>query len=176
MCGAAKRAAFEAMSDFTIRVAALPALQPLSRFLDRMQHRATLAASIAALGESSTRLRFVNETGPDGKRWPQSLRARLHGGKTLTLDGHLSGSISARSGESFAEWGVNRVYAAIHQFGGEIRPRHKRALYFRLANGKQVAVAKVTMPPRPFLGISEQDEEDIADLVASFLGDPLGAG
>ena len=80
-----------------------------------------IMADIAAIGESSTRMRFRTETGPDGQKWKPSLRARITGGRTLTKDGHLSGSISGRHGRDFAEWGVNRIYAAIHQFGGEIR-------------------------------------------------------
>lgn len=35
-------------------------------------------ADIAAVGESSTRMRFRTETGPDGQKWKPSLRAPLH--------------------------------------------------------------------------------------------------
>jgi phage virion morphogenesis protein len=121
-------------------------------------------ADIAAIGESSTRQRFRTVTGPDGQRWKPSLRARITGGRTLTRDGHLSGSISARHGRDFAEWGVNRIYAAIHQFGGEIRAKGG-SLRFRLANGGFATVQKVTMPARPFLGVSDDDRDDILDII-----------
>ena len=123
-----------------------------------------IMADIAAIGESSTRMRFRTETGPDGQKWKPSLRARITGGRTLTKDGHLSGSISGRHGRDFAEWGVNRIYAAIHQFGGEIRAKGG-SLRFRLANGGFATVQKVTMPARPFLGISDDDRDDILDVI-----------
>ena len=121
-------------------------------------------ADIATLGERSTRRRFDTESGPDGQKWKPSLRARIPGGRTLTKDGHLVGSISGRHGRDFAEWGVNRIYAAIHQFGGEIRAKGG-SLRFRLANGGFATVQKVTMPARPFLGISDDDRDDILDII-----------
>lgn len=123
-----------------------------------------IMVDIAAIGESSTRMRFRTETGPDGQKWEPSLRARITGGRTLTKDGHLSGSISGRHGRDFAEWGVNRIYAAIHQFGGEIRAKGG-SLRFRLANGGFATVQKVTMRARPFLGISDDDRDDILDVI-----------
>jgi phage virion morphogenesis protein len=109
-------------------------------------------------------MRFRTEMGPDGQKWKPSLRARITGGRTLTKDGHLSGSISARHGRDYAEWGVNRIYAAIHQFGGEIHAKGG-SLRFRLANGGFATVQKVTMPARPFLGISDDDRDDILDAI-----------
>jgi phage virion morphogenesis protein len=120
---------------------------------------------IAAVGEATTRLRFRTETGPDGQRWKPSLRVQLHGGRTLTKDGHLSGSISANHGKDFAEWGMNRVYAAIHQFGGVIRPRSGGSLRFRLANGAFVSAKTVSIPARPSLGVNDDDTDDILDVL-----------
>lgn len=132
-------------------------------------------ADIAAIGESSTRQRFRTETGPDGQRWKPSLRARITGGRTLTKDGHLSGSISARHGRDFAEWGVNRIYAAIHQFGGEIRAKGG-SLRFRLAGGGFAQVKQVTMPARPFLGVSDDDRDDILDVIQTRIQGAVHAG
>jgi len=115
---------------------------------------------VAALGESSTRLRFRTQTGPDGQRWKPSLRAMLSGGRTLTKDGHLSGSISSSAGKDFAEWGVNRIYAAIHQFGGTIRAKGG-ALKFAIPGGGFAVVKAVKMPARPFLGVNDDDRSDI---------------
>lgn len=44
------------------------------------------------------------------------------------------------------------VYAAIHQFGGEIRPKDAKALRFQ-SGGRWWVVQKVTMPARPFFPI-----------------------
>jgi phage virion morphogenesis protein len=136
-------------------------------------HMAPLMADIAALGEAATRLRFNTETGPDGARWKPSLRARITGGRTLTQDGHLAGSISSGSSNTTAEWGVNRIYAAVQQFGDTIRPKKAKYLRFRLAGGGFASVKKVVIPPRPFLGVSEDDREDILDIIAARIaGDP----
>ncbi len=45
-------------------------------------------------------------------------------------------------------------YAAIHQFGGLIRPKSKQALRFQIG-GRWVTVQKVTMPARPFFPVDE---------------------
>lgn len=121
---------------------------------------------IATLGENSTVNRFTNtQIGPDGKPWKRSIRAQITGAKTLTVDAHLRDSISRSSGRDYAEWGANRIYAAIHQFGGTIKPKRASALRFRLANGAFVSTKSVTIPARPFLGISPDDESDILNIL-----------
>ncbi|SOD42327.1 phage virion morphogenesis protein [Nitrosovibrio sp. Nv4] len=131
---------------------------------------------IAILGGSSTRERFRTEVGPDGKRWKPSLRVQISGGRTLTQDGHLGDSINIRSGRDFAEWGVNRIYAAIHQFGGKIKPKSAASLRFRLANGAFVSAKSVTIPARPYLGIDAGDEADILDILQSRIQGFVNAG
>lgn len=162
------------MSGFTIAVEDAGVLAALRGLAGVLADPTPLNQEIAALGESSTRLRFRSETSPDGTQWKPSLRAQLQGGKTLTASGHLSGSISSRSGANFAEWGVNRIYAAIHQFGGVIRAKSAGALRFRLANGGFATVKSVTMPARPFLGLSEQDRGDLLDVIQRRLIDATG--
>lgn len=153
------------MSAFTLKVEDAGVLAALRALSGRLADMTPINADIAALGESSTRLRFRTETGPDGRAWKPSLRAQLSGGKTLTKDGHLAGSLSARHGRDFAEWGVNRIYAAIHQFGGVIRAKSAQALRFPLAGGGFATVKSVTMPARPFLGLSADDRADILDIL-----------
>lgn len=120
---------------------------------------------IATYGESSTRERFRMQIGPDGNRWKPSLRVQLHGGKTLTKDGHLAGSITSHSSSKFAEWGSNRIYAAIQQIGGEIKAKFAATLRFRLANGAFVSAKKVTIPARPYLGVNDENASDILDIL-----------
>ncbi|OGS90856.1 MAG: hypothetical protein A2Z95_06215 [Gallionellales bacterium GWA2_60_18] len=132
---------------------------------------------IATYGENSTRERFRMQIGPDGNRWKPSLRAQLNGGKTLTKDGHLSGSITRRSGRSFAEWGTNRVYGPAMQLGfeGTVQvPAHTRVI--SSAFGKKlkapvsVAVGAYTLRQkivaRPYLGVNDENAADILDLLA----------
>lgn len=124
---------------------------------------------VADLGESSTRLRFRLQAGPDGQRWKPSLRVQLMGGSTLTRDGHLSGSISGNAGKDFAEWGVNRIYAAIHQFGGVIRAKAGALKFVIPGIGFRIAKA-VRMPARPFLGVNDHDRSDILDIFERHIG------
>ena len=141
-------------------------LGALRRLIALGRNASPLMRDIAALGEASTRQRFRTETGPDGQRWKPSLRAQMTGGRTLTKDGHLAGSLSARHGADFAEWGVNRIYAAILHFGGIIRAKGK-ALKFALPGGGFAVVKAVRMPARPYLGASDADRRDILDLIAA---------
>ena len=48
---------------------------------------------------------------------------------------------------------TDRIYAAIHQFGGVIRPKTARALRFQ-SGGQWWTVKSVTMPARPMLPIT----------------------
>ena len=52
------------------------------------------------------------------------------------------------------EVGTDRVYAAIHQTGGVIRPKAGKALRFQIAPGQWVTVSKVTIPARPYFPIT----------------------
>jgi len=149
---------------FEIKVEDAELLAALRRLIALWRDATPAMRAIATLGESATRLRFRSETGPDGKRWQPSLRAQITGGRTLTERGHLAGSLSSRAGADFAEWGVNRIYAAIHQFGGVISAKGK-ALAFSIPGGGFAVVKAVRMPARPFLGISTDDREDILDIL-----------
>jgi phage virion morphogenesis protein len=128
---------------------------------------------IAAYGESSTRERFRLQISPEGNRWKplktelfeggffgkkhlrkdgrirKSAINRALGRKILTRDGHLGDSITAKSSSQYAEWGTNRIYAAIHQFGG------------KAGRGR-----KVTIPARPYLGVNDENAADILNLLA----------
>jgi len=157
--------------EFRIEVTDASLLTALRRLSGAIADPAPIMTDIAALGEASTRLRFRTQIGPDGERWKPSLRAQLTGGRTLTQDGHLAASISARSGRDWAEWGANRIYAAIHQFGGTIRARNAKALRFALAGGGFATVQSVKIPARPFLGLSTDDVADIVHLIETRLAE-----
>lgn len=125
---------------------------------------------IAKLGEESTRLRFRLQRGPDGQQWKPSIRAQVSGGRTLTKDGHLSGSISSNAGKDFAEWGVNRIYARIHQEGGVIKAKAGGALKFRIPGGGFAVVKAVRMPARPYLGVNDDDRGNMLDILEQHIG------
>lgn len=164
------------MAAASMRVDDTKVLRTLRRLM-RLGHDLTpVMQDIAQYGESSTRLRFRTQTAPDGTQWKRSLRAQISGGKTLTASGHLGDSITNAFGRTFAEWGTNRIYAAIHQFGGVIRPRKAKALRFRLASGAWVSTKQVTMPKRAFLGISGDDRTAILDIIVRRIHGAENAG
>lgn len=148
----------------------LPQVQRLFQAIRQMgANPQPLLQDIAFLGENSTRERFRSQTGPDGARWKPSLRAQLAGGKTLTKDGHLGDSLGSRADDKEAVWGVNRIYAAIHQFGGTIRAKGARGLRFAIPGLGWRTVRQVSIPARPFLGLSDADRQDILELASDHL-------
>jgi phage virion morphogenesis protein len=162
------------MTDISIRVDDEEVNRALRRLIRWGQDMSPVTRAIAALGANTTRRRFRTQTGPEGQRWKPSLRVQIAGGRTLTQDGHLRDSISSRSSLYTAQWGVNRIYAAIHQFGGKIEAKNAKALRFRGADGGFVVRKAVTMPARPYLGLSDDDRADILDLIKSRLATASG--
>lgn len=126
----------------------------------------TLAEGI----RTSTVERFSAEKSPEGKKWKPSTRALDEGGKTLTKTTRLKSSIHAESGAAGFAVGTNTVYAATHQFGASrtVRANKKKCLKFQI--GKRWVSAKevqVNIPARPFLGVSEEDHQEIQDTLQS---------
>ena len=136
--------------------------------LNRLSHLETRGVlnSIAEGLRTSTVERFTEEKTPEGTSWKPSIRAQEEGGKTLTKTTQLKTSIRSEVSDSGLAVGTNDVRAATHQFGDErtIRAKNKKYLTFKIGGQwKRVASVKVSIPPRPFLGISEEDEQDIKD-------------
>lgn len=112
-----------------------------------------LAYNAGALLESSVQRRISAEkTSPDGAAWAPWAEATAAGRGTgqslLVAAGHLLGSVQNVSSGPEARVGTNLVYSAIHQFGGQA------------GRGRSV-----TIPARPYLGLSGRDRRDILDLV-----------
>ncbi|MBS4773428.1 MAG: phage virion morphogenesis protein [Proteobacteria bacterium] len=110
---------------------------------------------IAGVLESSTVRRFETEKDPEGKSWKPNLR----GGKILTLHGYLCGSIIGQATKDYAEVGSVLEYSRIHQEGGVIQFVKKKG--------------SVTMPARPYLGVSKQDKAAIGRVIESFINGAL---
>lgn len=130
----------------------------------------------AALGEGvreSTLERFKQSRDPSGKRWARSIRAESEGRKTLIQTAQLRNSIQVESDDTGFAVGTNAKHAATHQLGEPgrtIRAKRKKALRFQV-NGKWVMRKKVTIriPARPFLGLSEEDIQEMKDAVEDFI-------
>lgn len=133
----------------------------------RLQDAARRQAAAEEIGEmlvSSTRERFDEGIGPDGEKWKPSIRAKADGGQTLVDNAVLKNSIGYDASPNLVAVGTAVEYAAIHQFGGTIRPKKAKLLVFE-GGGKKVAAPSVTMPARPFIGISEDDIEEARQIL-----------
>jgi len=75
------------------------------------------------------------------ERWQGSIRAKMKGGKTLTLSAKLRNSIVAKVQGDIIRIGSNLRYAKIHQEGGVITPKSAKMLAIPLT-----AIAKVQEP------------------------------
>ncbi|RJE87133.1 phage virion morphogenesis protein [Paracoccus onubensis] len=115
----------------------------------------------------------VTNVDPDGVPWPQSFRAEVFGGPTLHATGNLMRSIVSAPESRQVTVGSNLIYAGVHQEGAVIRAKTAKGLFFMLADGEEVVVGEVWVPRRPYLGISDAEEEDIADLTVAYFTDLL---
>lgn len=155
-------------------------------------------------GETSTRLRFKNQVGPDGAAWKPSARVRQHGGQTLVLKARLLRSITYNATNAGVEWGSNVVYARIHQLGGKINKlAHSSTLRLRTTaagtllrqkdHGHLAVFAKAThkraverrytveahtinMPARPFLGVNAVDVRELRSIGGEVIGEVVRGG
>lgn len=156
--------------------------------LDRLARAsANPRPALLAIGESlleSTKKRFETSTGPDGVRWQPNAAAtylgivrgfgkgnfgksgrlnkkgaeRISGKKPLIGESRsLSQQISYAVDGAGLHIGSPMEYAAIQQFGGKA--------------GRGL---KVTIPARPFLGVSDSDEQMIVDTVSDYLKNAIG--
>jgi phage virion morphogenesis protein len=181
------------MTGASVRIDGGAALSLFGDLLRRAEDLSGLYAGMAGELELQTRERFETTTGPDGQKWPPSKRA-AKGGRTLTDTARLLNSITSASDTTHAEVGTNVVYAAIHQFGGDIeQPARATTLYrhFDAATGKfeprflkarnkkanratthAIPARTIRVPARPFLGVGPADAAALLDVAAEWL---LGA-
>ena len=161
-------------AGFEIRIDADPVVQGLRRLRELGGDLTPVMDDIGAMLVASTQHRFETGTGPDGTSWPESARAKRQGGQTLVDSGRLRDSITHRARGDTVEVGTNVIYAAIHQFGGTIKPKNAKSLAFPGLDGAPVFVKSVTLPARPFLGVSNDDREEIAAIVADEVARSFG--
>ncbi|GHC22310.1 virion morphogenesis protein [Gemmobacter nanjingensis] len=145
---------------------------------DALSDMTVLMDNMGRVLVSSARSRIdTTNRAPDGSLWPQSQRAREHGGKTLYETGLLLGSINAWAGTDHVMVGSNAPYARIHQEGaeqgqfgaraGRTRPSTKRPksqdYFFMLPWGD--------IPARPYIGLSQDDEATVVELAEAHFSD-----
>lgn len=126
-----------------------------------------LLETVGAIGEMQTRRRIEEEkTSPDGAPW----KANREGTSILLRSGeHLRDSIAFEVGSGLVRWGSSWQYAHVHQNGATITPKAKPALSF-MSGGTRRFAKKVTIPARPFAGVSAANATEIERVVTDFLG------
>jgi phage virion morphogenesis protein len=115
------------------------------------------------------------EGNPFAKLNPLYAKFEKKGPGILRESGELLGSIVYQLAGDGAgvEVGTDRLHARVHQFGATILPKNANALVFSLG-GKTVHLADVTIPARPFLGVSETDKTAILEILSDFLDEASG--
>lgn len=127
-------------------------IHDISRYLQQIGNAGfvnkTLFLAIGEVLRKSTKARFSKQQAPDGSPWqplsPQYAaykRKRGYGKKILKMRGHLRRIPTVQATDASVSIGSNRIYAAMHQYGGRTRFGQ--------------------IPARPYLGISDEDEKAI---------------
>lgn len=144
---------------------------------------------------NSTRERARAEISPEGKKW-QALSPRYRRQKDkkraglpiLKLDDHLLGDrLSYQVSGRLLQVGTSAPYGAAHQFGHKFtRKARTQDLFFQRKAGQvanrfvkkkratfaqtvQIGAHQGVLPARPFLGISQDDERSVLEIVAEHL-------
>jgi phage virion morphogenesis protein len=146
------------------------AIEHLSGLVDAINDPSPLLAELGEYGLRSTRERFKTQTAPDGTAWAAlqpwyQREKRRNRNRILTLNGYLRGQMTWQLvGDRTVEIGSNLPYAAVHQFGATIKPRAAKVLMFR-----GHAAKSVTIPARPYLGLSDEDRSEIVERALEWL-------
>ena len=158
------------MSSVSVKVDVDGDIDQLISRLDRISgiDKAGVMNAISEGLRTSTYERFQKGEAPDGSRWKPSIRARSGEGNTLIDSTELRNKIQSKADATGAAVGTNKIYAATHQFGDERTIRAKNGKYLKFkVGGRFVSVpsVRVNIPARPFLGISQSDDEEIRELL-----------
>jgi phage virion morphogenesis protein len=127
-----------------------------------------LLGDIGAAAVEGARLRFNDQVSPDGKPWIPSYRAKAQGGQTLRDTGRLVNELNHEVAGDSVFYGSNLHYAAPLHFGAQIKATGGLYLKFKIA-GRFYQKKEVTLPPRPFLGISKDDEQSVLEVIQDFM-------
>jgi len=170
-----------------------PAINALRRAAAQMGNTRPLMGAVAHIMSRAVEDNFEQEGRPkwqdlapstklglqvSGQGWKAlrqggSISVKPWSGKILQRSGGLASSMVERYTGTTAVVGTNKIYAAIHQFGGKtkahvIKPKHKRALSFGGIVVRQVNHPGSNIPARPFLRLTPRDQRDIVEVGQDF--------
>ena len=158
-----------AVLEFDIRKAD----DALTRLLEAASDLKPALRNIGVYLAQSTKDRIAREESPDGKPFaplnPLYKETKKGPGILRGESRDLSAIVWQLAGDDTVEVGNNIIYGAIHQFGGVIKAKNAPALIFSMG-GQTFARKSVTIPARPYLGLSQEDEAEVLAIVADHLG------
>lgn len=116
-----------------------------------------LMKNIAGIMADSTEENFKVEGRPKWKDLSEKTKTArkktgYYPGQILQVSGQLALSVTTQYDETSAVIGSNKIYAAIHQLGGQA--------------GKN---KKTTIPARPYLKLTDDDFDEIISIVEKYL-------
>lgn len=148
-----------------------PILNALRRAAGEMGNTRPLMRSVAGIMFRAVEDNFEQDGRPKWKDLHPGTKLSRYKqgtwpGKILQRSGGLASSIQQQFDQREAVVGTNKIYAAIHQFGGKtaphvIRPKTKRALSFGGIVVRQVNHPGSDIPARPFLRLTPGDLREI---------------
>lgn len=154
-------------------------LSALSRLQRAAADASPVMAQIAGVMHDAVEENFAQQGRPKWAGLKLPVSKRRSGGMILQDSGQLAASIVQASDATSATVGTNKIYAAIHQFGGQTRPhvilpRNKKALAFGGRVVKKVNHPGSKIPARPFLSLTSEDEDRIVGKVDAYLKSVIG--
>lgn len=175
----------------TLEVQTEDRISPLiSQMLSRMKNLKEPMGIIGRIVEDSVLENFRTGRAPDGTPWKPSLRAIREGGLTLVDNAILRNSINNRPHPDRVEIGTSDIRAATHQLGARkgafgtvsatvrAHVRNITRAFGRPISPRMVAVRSHTrqmvlpwgdIPARPFLGVKNEDWDDIRSSLVEYL-------
>ncbi len=142
----------------TLEVDARQVIEVLNGMVARATNPQPAFEDIGTYLVMSTKQRFATKESPDGSPWASnSWVTRKRKGRDDPLigeSGRLGNEIFYQATPDGIEWGSPMEYAAMQQFGGT------RSAFPHLWGN---------IPARPILGLSDEDEVAILDIVAEFM-------
>ena len=148
----------------------------LNRVLKQAGDHSKLMHNIGSILEFNTKQRINTGIGTDDKPWKKSWRAKLQSGKhgsgtTLRDTSRLYNSIkyTVLDGGKRVIVSTNVFYAPVMHLGATIRAKSDKYLKFKTTMGGWAQIQSVIIPPRPFLGMSVDDSQEVLFEIEEYL-------
>lgn len=187
------------MTGISYEIDASEALAGVEELKRRLAQSAGFYKNVGDYLVFSTKETFNRETSPDGQPWkpllPSTIRSRASRGQMpiaiLRAQGDLAGSINTQADSTEVKIGSAVPYAAIHQLGGTIKKPARQGEIFLKRNERTgeignrfvkksksnavqdvtIPAHEITIPARPYLGISDADQAAIIEIADEWLHD-----